>query len=91
MLANRPTPGDANQLLALGATACLSKETQARDILNAIHLASRGLQVLPPTTAAHAVGSAIGANTANGRGDGSDGSDAGGPRSWTNRRAGPSC
>ena len=34
-------------MLTFGATACLSKETQARDVLNAIHLASRGLQVLP--------------------------------------------
>ena len=47
VLANRPTPAEANQMLSFGATACLSKETQARDILNAIHLASRGLQVLP--------------------------------------------
>jgi DNA-binding NarL/FixJ family response regulator len=47
VLANRPTPSECNQMLAFGATACLSKETQARDILNAIHLASRGLHVLP--------------------------------------------
>jgi DNA-binding NarL/FixJ family response regulator len=50
VLANRPTPSECNQMLAFGATACLSKETQARDILNAIHLASRGLHVLPRTT-----------------------------------------
>jgi DNA-binding NarL/FixJ family response regulator len=50
VLANRPTPAECNQMLAFGATACLSKETQARDILNAIHLASRGLHVLPRTT-----------------------------------------
>jgi DNA-binding NarL/FixJ family response regulator len=49
VLANRPTPSECNQMLAFGATACLSKETQARDILNAIHLASRGLHVLPKT------------------------------------------
>ena len=49
VLANRPTPAECNQMLAFGATACLSKETQARDILNAIHLASRGLHVLPKT------------------------------------------
>ncbi len=49
VLANRPTPAEANQMLAFGATACLSKDTQARDILNAVHLASRGLQVLPRT------------------------------------------
>ena len=49
VLANRPTPSECNQMLAFGATACLSKETEARDILNAIHLASRGLHVLPRT------------------------------------------
>lgn len=49
VLANRPSPVECNQMLAFGATACLSKETQARDILNAIHLASRGLHVLPKT------------------------------------------
>ena len=49
VLANRPTPSECNQMLAFGATACLSKETQARDILSAIHLASRGLHVLPKT------------------------------------------
>jgi DNA-binding NarL/FixJ family response regulator len=47
VLANRPSPVESNQLLAFGATACLSKETQARDILSAIHLASRGMHVLP--------------------------------------------
>ncbi|WP_372788312.1 DNA-binding response regulator [Paraconexibacter sp.] len=49
VLASRPTAVEANQMLAFGATACLSKDTQARDVLNAIHLASRGLQVLPRT------------------------------------------
>jgi DNA-binding NarL/FixJ family response regulator len=61
VLANRPSTVEANQMLAFGATACLSKDTQARDVLNAIHLASRGLQVLPqalasdgaPTAAEH--------------------------------------
>jgi DNA-binding NarL/FixJ family response regulator len=47
VLANRPTLGECNQLLALGATACLGKEVEGRDVLNAIHLASRGLHVLP--------------------------------------------
>jgi DNA-binding NarL/FixJ family response regulator len=47
VLANRPTTAEANQLLSLGATACISKETQGRDIINAIHLASRGMHVLP--------------------------------------------
>jgi DNA-binding NarL/FixJ family response regulator len=41
VLANRPTAGECNQMLAFGATACLSKETQGRDILNAVHGAQR--------------------------------------------------
>jgi DNA-binding NarL/FixJ family response regulator len=49
VLGTRPTPGECSQLLALGATACLGKEVQSRDVLNAIHLASRGLHVLPHT------------------------------------------
>lgn len=48
VLANRPTASECRQMLAFGATACLSKSTQARDVLHAIHLASRGLHVLPP-------------------------------------------
>jgi len=47
VLADHPTSAQATQLVAFGATGCLSKETQARDVLNAIHLASRGLAVLP--------------------------------------------
>jgi DNA-binding NarL/FixJ family response regulator len=35
------------QLLAFGASACLGRDTQSRDVLHAIHLASRGLQVTP--------------------------------------------
>ena len=54
VLANRPTPAESNQLLSFGATACISKETQGRDIINAIHLASRGMRVLPRTTGPHA-------------------------------------
>ncbi len=48
VLANRPTTAECRQMLAFGATACLAKSTQARDVLHAIHLASRGLHVLPP-------------------------------------------
>jgi DNA-binding NarL/FixJ family response regulator len=48
VLANRPTPSECRQMLAFGATACLAKNTQARDVLHAIHLASRGMRVLPP-------------------------------------------
>ena len=50
VLANRPTAAEANQILSFGATACISKETQGRDIINAIHLASRGMRVLPRST-----------------------------------------
>jgi DNA-binding NarL/FixJ family response regulator len=39
VLANRPTAAECNQMLSFGATACLSKETEARDVVNAIHLA----------------------------------------------------
>jgi DNA-binding NarL/FixJ family response regulator len=38
---------DSAQVLAFGASACLSKDTQARDLLHAVHLASRGLQLQP--------------------------------------------
>jgi len=38
---------DAAQLLAFGASACLPKDAQARDVRNAIHLASRGMQLMP--------------------------------------------
>lgn len=47
VLANRPTARECNQLLSLGATGCISKETEGRDVVNAIHLASRGMHVLP--------------------------------------------
>lgn len=51
VLANRPTAAECNQMLSFGATACLSKETQGRDIVNALHLASRGMHVLPRSAA----------------------------------------
>ena len=47
LLADRPSSVECAQLLAFGASACLAKTTQARDVLNAIHLASRGLQLTP--------------------------------------------
>lgn len=47
LLAERPSPIETAQLLAFGAAACLAKSTQARDVLNAVHLASRGLQLTP--------------------------------------------
>jgi DNA-binding NarL/FixJ family response regulator len=51
VLANRPTASECNQMLSFGATACLSKETQGRDVVHAIHLASRGMHVLPRSAA----------------------------------------
>ncbi len=53
VLANNPSPGDCNQMLSYGATACLSKETEARDVISSIHLAVRGLHVLPQSADAH--------------------------------------
>ena len=54
VLANRPAAIESRQLLAFGATACLSKSSEARDVLHAIHLASRGLHVLPASEPAYA-------------------------------------
>ncbi len=53
VLANSPTAADFNQMLSYGATACLSKETEARDVISAIHLAARGMHVLPQTATVH--------------------------------------
>jgi DNA-binding NarL/FixJ family response regulator len=52
VLANRPSTAEATQMLSFGAAACISKATQARDIITAIHLASRGMNVLPRSTQA---------------------------------------
>ena len=51
LLGNDPAPAECAQLLAFGASACLSRSVQSRDVINAIHLASRGLQVLSRPTA----------------------------------------
>jgi DNA-binding NarL/FixJ family response regulator len=48
VLANNPSAAECRQMIGFGATACLTKSTEARDVLHAIYLASRGLQVLPP-------------------------------------------
>jgi DNA-binding NarL/FixJ family response regulator len=47
LFAANPTAAECAQLLAYGASACLGKDTQARDVLTAIHLASRGIQLVP--------------------------------------------
>jgi DNA-binding NarL/FixJ family response regulator len=49
VLADNPGAAECNQMLSFGATACLAKDTQARDIVSALHLASRGMHVLPRT------------------------------------------
>jgi DNA-binding NarL/FixJ family response regulator len=54
VLANRPSAAECSQMLSFGATATLSKETQGRDVVNAIHLASRGMHVLPRSAASGA-------------------------------------
>jgi DNA-binding NarL/FixJ family response regulator len=47
LFTGHPTSAECAQLLAFGASACLGRDTQARDVLSAIHLASRGLQLIP--------------------------------------------
>ncbi|HWH96050.1 MAG TPA: response regulator transcription factor [Baekduia sp.] len=44
---------ESAQLLAFGASACLARATQSRDVRNAVHLASRGLQLMPVGAADH--------------------------------------
>jgi DNA-binding NarL/FixJ family response regulator len=51
LLGSGPAPAECAQLLAFGASACLGRDTQSRDVINAIHLASRGLQVIPRVAA----------------------------------------
>jgi DNA-binding NarL/FixJ family response regulator len=48
VLANNPSAAECRQVIGLGATACLAKSAEARDVVHAIYLASRGLHVLPP-------------------------------------------
>ncbi len=59
VLANRPTAVECNQMLSFGATACVSKETQGRDVVHAIYLASRGMHVLPRSAAAGGQGNGL--------------------------------
>jgi DNA-binding NarL/FixJ family response regulator len=60
VLANRPSAAECNQMISFGATACLAKEVEARDVINAIHLASRGMHVLPRSAAASASSNGVG-------------------------------
>ncbi|MGH2864963.1 MAG: response regulator transcription factor [Solirubrobacteraceae bacterium] len=47
LLSDRPSAVESAQLVSFGASACLAKDAQSRDVRNAIHLASRGLQLTP--------------------------------------------
>jgi DNA-binding NarL/FixJ family response regulator len=47
LLADGLSSAECAQLLAFGAAACLSRSTQSRDVLNAVHLAARGMQLTP--------------------------------------------
>jgi DNA-binding NarL/FixJ family response regulator len=47
LLGDVTSAAESAQLLAFGASACLARDTQARDVRNAVHLASRGLQLMP--------------------------------------------
>lgn len=52
ILANRPTATECDQMLAFGAMGCLSKRAAGRDILDAVHRASRGMHALARSAAA---------------------------------------
>jgi DNA-binding NarL/FixJ family response regulator len=45
LLLHAPSEAECAELLAFGADACLDTGAQGRDVLNAVHLASRGLRV----------------------------------------------
>ena len=47
VMANHPSSAECRQMIGFGATACLAKHTEARDVLHTIYLASRGMHVLP--------------------------------------------
>jgi DNA-binding NarL/FixJ family response regulator len=54
VLGSRPTAAECMHLLSLGATGCLSKETGAGAIVSALHLAARGMHVVPRSAASGA-------------------------------------
>lgn len=47
LLGHQVSVAESAQMLAFGASACLAKSAQSRDIQSALHLASRGLQLMP--------------------------------------------
>jgi DNA-binding NarL/FixJ family response regulator len=56
LLAKEPSMSIWAPSLAFGASACLGRDTQSRDVLSAVHLAARGLQVIPQAPSAIAAG-----------------------------------
>jgi DNA-binding NarL/FixJ family response regulator len=48
LLGYRPSSFACREMLSAGASACVDTATEARDIVNAVHLAARGLHLLPP-------------------------------------------
>jgi DNA-binding NarL/FixJ family response regulator len=60
LLASELTAVESAQLLAFGASACLRRDTQSRDVLSAIHLAARGMQLIPRVASAVAYSSSGG-------------------------------
>jgi DNA-binding NarL/FixJ family response regulator len=67
LIANDPSMEECAQLIAFGASACLGRTTQSRDVLNAVHLASRGLQVMPRSAPDTAGGSIAAGHLLTGR------------------------
>lgn len=51
LLAHEPSTAECAQALAFGASACLDTATQSRDVLSAVHLASRGMRLTPDSPA----------------------------------------
>ena len=51
LIVHDPSLAVCAPLLGFGASACLGRDTESRDVLNAIHLASRGLRVMPRVSA----------------------------------------
>jgi DNA-binding NarL/FixJ family response regulator len=47
LIVSHATTPECVQALAFGASAFLGRDTQARDVLTALHLAARGLQLIP--------------------------------------------
>jgi len=47
LLGDVASAAESAQLLAFGASACLTRASEARDVRSAVHLASRGLQLMP--------------------------------------------